>query len=185
MARSPLSVLPGAPLGAVAASGGVVACAPRELEGTELIAVAHHIAAQQDLWHPHARHDPLRRTFHEVARTDLYSAWLICWMPGHDTGFHDHDGSAGVGLVLRGRVAEDRLTIGGAPIEQELGPGQHFGFSANDIHRVRHVGEEPAVTLHVYSPVLLRMGAYEVLPNGTLRRHTLDESQELRPLTLQ
>lgn len=155
----------------------------KDLTPTELLGVAHGLAVQQNLWHPHVRHDPLQRTYHEVARTDAYSAWLICWMPGHDTGFHDHDGSAGVGLVLRGEVTESRLAIGQlAPVERQCRRGQHFSFAAHDIHRVHHSGDEPAVTLHVYSPVLVRMGSYEIAPNGTLRRHTLDESEELRPL---
>lgn len=183
MSSSTLSLLPAS---APAAAGAAV-CAPgegrRELTPTELLGVAHGLAVQHDLWHPHVRHDPLQRTYHEVARTELFSAWLICWMPGHDTGFHDHDGSGGVGLVLRGRVAESRLALGDRPVERELGRGQHFAFSAHDIHRVHHTGDEPAVTLHVYSPVLVRMGSYEIGPNGTLRRHMLDETEELRPLS--
>lgn len=174
-----------------------------DLTPTELLGVAHGLAVNQNLWHPHVRHDPLQRTYHEVARTDRYSAWLICWMPGHDTGFHDHDGAGGVGLVLRGQVTESRLRVGsvppaagdtflatdaqgapqlGPPIERVCSRGQHFSFAAHDIHRVHHTGEEPAVTLHVYSPVLVRMGSYEIAPNGTLRRHMLDESEELRPI---
>ncbi|MBJ7470093.1 MAG: cysteine dioxygenase family protein, partial [Solirubrobacteraceae bacterium] len=153
-----------------------------DLTPTELLGVAHGLAVQQNLWHPHVRHDPLQRTYHEVARTDRYSAWLICWMPGHDTGFHDHDGSGGVGLVLRGQVTESRLPVGvSAPVERVCSRGQHFSFAAHDIHRVHHFGDQPAVTLHVYSPVLVRMGSYEIAPNGTLRRHTLDETEELRP----
>ncbi len=174
-----------------------------DLTPTELLGVAHALAVQQNLWHPHVRHDPLQRTYHEVARTDRYSAWLICWMPGHDTGFHDHDGSSGVGLVLRGQVIESRLRIGsaepaaedryhaaglpeaaplGPPVERTCSRGQHFSFAAHDVHRVHHTGDEPAVTLHVYSPVLLRMGSYEIAPNGTVRRHMLDETEELRPI---
>lgn len=183
MSSPTLSVLHGsAPL---AARGE--GCAARDvslkLTPTELLGVAHGLAVQHDLWHPHIRHDPLQRTYAEVARTDRFSAWLICWMPGHDTGFHDHDGSGGVGLVLRGRVAEGRLAVGARPAERELGRGQHFSFTSHDIHRVRHIGDSPAVTLHVYSPVLVRMGSYEVGPNGTLRRHTLDEAGDLGPLS--
>lgn len=182
MSSPTLSVLPG-PAPAVALAGAD--CAPAaaaELTPTQLLGVAHRLAVQHELWHPHVRHDPLQRTYHEVARTEQFSAWLICWMPGHDTGFHDHDGSGGVGLVLRGQVSEARLSLGGAPVQRTLGRGQHFSFAAHDIHRVLHAGDSPAVTLHVYSPVLRRMGSYEVAPNGTLRRHMLDESEELRPL---
>lgn len=193
MSNATLTPLPSAP----------ITTRTNDLTPTELLGVAHGLAVQQNLWHPHVRHDPLQRTYHEVARTEEYSAWLICWMPGHDTGFHDHDGSAGVGLVLRGEVTESRLALGSLrpaatldpraeaalgepaiplPVERQCRRGQHFSFAAHDIHRVHHSGDEPAVTLHVYSPVLVRMGSYEIAPNGTVRRHMLDESEELRPL---
>ncbi len=45
-----------------------------------------------------------------------------------------------------------------------------------------HTGDEPAVTLHVYSPPLWRMGAYEVLPGGELTRQSMSYVEELRPL---
>jgi hypothetical protein len=37
------------------------------------------------------------------------------------------------------------------------------------------------VTIHAYSPPLWRMGAYEVLPTGELRRWSLSYAEELRP----
>jgi len=51
-----------------------------------------------------------------------------------------------------------------------------------DIHRVRHAGSDPAVTLHVYSPPLLRMGAYVVGEDGVLARHSVAHTEELRQL---
>jgi len=60
--------------------------------------------------------------------------------------------------------------------------GESFNFSAVDIHRVRHAGTNPAVTLHVYSPPLLSMGAYVVGDDGRLERQTVPSSEELRPL---
>jgi hypothetical protein len=47
---------------------------------------------------------------------------------------------------------------------------------------VRHFGRDPAVTLHAYSPPLLRMGAYVVGEDGVLPRHQMDYTEELRPL---
>lgn len=57
------------------------------------------------------------------------------------------------------RVHEERLAIGGAPRSRAFAVGESFHFSPADIHRVRHAGSDPAVTLHVYSPPLQRMGA--------------------------
>ncbi len=84
--------------------------------------------------------------------------------------------------VAQGAAAEDRLALGGPPVTRIFATGEAFHFSASDIHRVRHTGTAPAVTIHAYSPPLWRMGAYEVLPGGELRRHSLSYAEELRPL---
>jgi hypothetical protein len=103
-------------------------------------------------------------------------------MDDHDTGFHDHDLSAGALTVVEGAVREERLVLGGPPAAKTLRAGESLSFRAADIHRVAHVGDVPAVTLHAYSPPLWRMGAYEVLPGGALQRHSLSYAEELRPL---
>ncbi len=102
-------------------------------------------------------------------------------MDDHDTGFHDHDRSSGAVAVVSGSVREERLTLADAPCSRTFRAGQSFHFSASDIHRVRHAGTDPAVTLHVYSPPLLRMGAYALDEDGALVRHTMSSSEELRP----
>jgi hypothetical protein len=68
----------------------------------------------------------------------------------------------------------------GAPFG--LSAGGSFTFGPADIHRVSHAGTQPAVTLHAYSPPLWRMGSYEVLPTGELRRWSLSSAEELRPI---
>jgi hypothetical protein len=103
-------------------------------------------------------------------------------MDDQDTVFHDHDLSGGAVAVVKGEVAEDRLALGGPRVTRTFSEGDAFHFSAADIHRVRHTGDRPAVTIHAYSPPLWRMGAYEVLPSGELRRHSLSYAEELRPV---
>ena len=108
--------------------------------------------------------------------------WLICWMNDHDTGYHDHDLSCGAVAVTAGAVREERLVLGGAPAARTVHAGDAFTFGAADIHRVSHAGAEPAVTIHAYSPPLWRMGSYEVLATGELRRWSLSYAAELRPI---
>ena len=91
-------------------------------------------------------------------------------MPGHDTGFHDHDESAAAIVVLDGQISEERLALSGT-VEVTLGPGDTVTIAREAIHRVRHAGEAPAVSLHAYSPPLRRVGTYEVAENGALLRH--------------
>ena len=153
-----------------------------ELTPLELESAVATLAADRDRWAHLVRHDPTQRLYEELHRDDDLAIWLICWMDDHDTGFHDHDLSSGAVAVVAGAVAEDRLVLGGEPVTRTFAAGGTFNFSAADIHRVRHAGAAPAVTIHAYSPPLWRMGAYEILPGGELRRHSLSYAEELKPL---
>ncbi len=154
----------------------------RDLDGPELEAYVADLAERPELWIEHVRHDPTQRSYVELLSDEHLTAWLICWMDDHDTGFHDHDLSSGAVAVVSGAVREERLALGGEPANRSFKVGQSFHFSASDIHRVRHTGEDPAVTLHVYSPPLLRMGAYAVGDDGVLVRHAMSYAEELKPL---
>lgn len=153
----------------------------RDLDGPELESFVSELAERPELWIDLIHHDPSSRSYEELISDEHVTAWLICWMEDHDTGFHDHDVSSGAVAVLSGAVREERLAIGGLPVQRTFKAGGSFHFSAADIHRVRHAGTDPAVTLHVYSPPLLRMGAYEVGEDGVLARHPVASSEELRP----
>jgi predicted metal-dependent enzyme (double-stranded beta helix superfamily) len=153
----------------------------RNLSGDELEAFVNELAGRPELWIDLVKHDRARRVYEELLGDDYVTAWLICWMDGHDTGFHDHDISSGAVSVVGGRVCEERLTLDGSASEEIYRAGGSFQFSAADIHRVRHAGSDPAVTLHAYSPPLLGMGAYVVGDSGRLQRQTIPSSEELRP----
>jgi predicted metal-dependent enzyme (double-stranded beta helix superfamily) len=154
----------------------------RDLDAGALRALVDRLAARPEAWRHLVSHRPDARTYEQLHRDDHVAVWLICWMNDHDTGFHDHDLSAGALSVVRGAIREERLVLGGAPASRVVSAGQSLTFAASDIHRVSHAGSEPAVTLHAYSPPLWRMGAYEVSPDGTLRRHSMSYAEELRPL---
>ena len=154
----------------------------RDLSGPELEAFVGELAERPELWIDLVKHDASQRLYEELLTDSHVTAWLICWMDDHDTGFHDHDLSAGAVAVLSGAVREERLAIGGPPREETFAAGGSFHFAASDIHRVRHAGSDPAVTLHVYSPPLLRMGAYVIGEDGVLARHPMSHRDELRPL---
>jgi predicted metal-dependent enzyme (double-stranded beta helix superfamily) len=154
----------------------------RDLSGPELESFVSELAERPELWIEFVKHDVTQRVYEELLSDAHVTAWLICWMDDQDTGFHDHDISAGAVSVVSGSVCEERLAIGGEPRKRTFGVGDSFHFSAADIHRVRHGGADPAVTLHVYSPPLARMGAYEIDENGVLARHPMASSEELRPL---
>jgi predicted metal-dependent enzyme (double-stranded beta helix superfamily) len=158
----------------------------RDLSGDELIVVANQMATRQELWSEHVSHDPGHRTYEQLIRDEHLDVWLICWSRDHDTGFHDHDLSAGAVAVARGAVREERLVLGRSvdePIARVARAGSSFAFGASDIHRVLHAGEGPAVTIHAYSPPLVRMGSYSVETSGQLRRFAVSYEEELKPTT--
>ena len=109
------------------------------------------LADWPELWIDAVRHDPGQRHYTELLSDDHLTVWLVCWMDDHDTGFHDHDVSAAAVAVVGGKVREERLTLEAPTLDRVFGSGEVFDFSPADIHRVRHAGRDPAVTLHVYS----------------------------------
>jgi predicted metal-dependent enzyme (double-stranded beta helix superfamily) len=145
----------------------------------ELVAA---LSAETERWQHLVRHDPQQRGFERLADEPDFEAWLICWMPGHDTGFHDHDLSSGAVTVISGSVKEERLGLGETSSRVYV-PGSTFDFTSSEIHRVTHAGDHPSVTLHAYSPPLRRMGAYAFARDGALKRHPLGYGEELRPLS--
>ena len=153
------------------------------LEREALRAWVGDIAAAPSRWAPHVRHRADQRIFVPLDAPTGTEAWLICWMPGHDTGFHDHDLSSGAVTIVKGALREDRLGWGGGVSSALYQVGDVFDFAPSDIHRVIHPGGEPAVSIHVYSPELRRMGAYAEGAGGTLERHPLATGAELKPLS--
>lgn len=154
----------------------------RDLSREELQAFAGALAERPELWIDLVRHDGSERHYEELIFDEHLTAWLICWTRDNDTGFHDHDRSAGAVAVVGGRVREERLSLDRRTREREFAAGETFAFSAADIHRVLHCDGDPAVTLHVYSPPLLRMGAYYLDDDGLLARRAMAPEEELRPL---
>ena len=158
----------------------------QDLSNEQLLAVANEIAAGPALWSHHIEHDPTQRTYEQLLHDEHLDVWLLCWSHDHDTGFHDHDLSAGAVAVVSGSVREERLVLGrpvDSPLARVAHAGSSFYFGASDIHRVLHAGTEPAVTIHAYSPPLARMGSYTIEPNGQLRRHAVSYEEELRELS--
>jgi hypothetical protein len=151
------------------------------LNPVELEQVACAIASRPELWTPHTHADTERRRYELVYEDDRMDAWVLSWMPGQATGFHDHYISS-VGLcIAQGRVLEDQMRYGGEPIERRLSTGDSRGGDPSYIHRVRHEDGVPAVTIHVYSPPLEWVGQYRLGDDGVVRREPSPGRSELRP----
>lgn len=153
----------------------------RELTRPELAELAGAIVSDPSLWQQHVRYSDERRHYVSLHRDTHVEAWLICWTPAGDTGWHDHDSSAGAVAVAHGAVIEHNLRLGGPEVEVVSEAGTTFSFAPDHIHRMTGRDSE-SVTVHVYSPPLWRMGQYTVTDGGVLRRQSVSYAEELRPL---
>jgi hypothetical protein len=159
----------------VSMAGPDTPLAPEQLERFAAV-----LAADPGRWRHLVRHEREVRVYEQIFCDERVNAWLICWSDDQDTGFHDHDDSAGGIAVIAGRVREERLAMGSPPLTRELSAGECFNVPANAIHRVLHAGARPAITIHAYSPPLTRMGSYRIGAGGELEREALSYEQELR-----
>ena len=121
------------------------------------------------------------RMYELLWRTEHSEAWLVSWWDARDTGYHDHDGSSGGIAVVEGRVTEEPLVVAGAAQVREYRPGDTFAFTGSHIHRMHH--DPKAVTIHVYSPPINRIGSYEIV-DGVLTR-TPGSPDEESPTSLE
>ena len=152
-----------------------------DLDQEELRSLASSLAAQPHLWQHHLAFDDDNRVYVSLHRDQHVDVWLLCWTPENDTGWHDHDISAGAVAVVAGELAENNLTVAAGGVETRIGAGRAYSFGPEHIHRLN--GAEPgSVSVHAYSPPLWRMGQYAVSEAGVLRRVSVSYADELRPI---
>ena len=124
-------------------------------------------------WLHRVRLDPQGRWYERLHADADHEVWIISWLPGQSTGFHDHGGSAGAFAVVLGELEE--ATLGGS---RTLEGGEVRGFGERHVHDVRNTSSAPAVSVHVYSPPLSRMNRYDLDDDGelvTLRSETAED----------
>ena len=76
---------------------------PKNRSPINLSAVATRLADQADLWSPLIKFDPVSRYYARLAAEATFEAWLLTWVPGQGTDWHDHGGSAGPSWSCPGR----------------------------------------------------------------------------------
>jgi predicted metal-dependent enzyme (double-stranded beta helix superfamily) len=134
--------------------------------------IARQLAARTDLWQPEIRYDQDDRYYTRLVQEPGYEAWLLTWLPGQGTRWHDHGGSAGAFATVQGTLTERHAVLRGdgtariAAGERRLSDAAVRPFGKNHIHRVTNEGVLPAVSVHVYAPSLSEMHEYD--PRGSL-----------------
>jgi DMSO/TMAO reductase YedYZ molybdopterin-dependent catalytic subunit len=99
-----------------------------------------------------------------------YHVWVMCWKNGQRSPIHDHVASCCALRVLRGTATDTQFEF--APHGQvkaigsrELAAGSICATQDSDLHQISNLqdGTADLVTLHVYSPPLLRMNTYSII----------------------
>ena len=130
---------------------------------TRLRQLVLDLAASPQRWLHLVEYDPARRWYQRLLREEDREVWLLSWLPGQRTGFHDHGRSAGAFTVVQGCLRE-RTAPGGRPeaAGATLLPGSVRLFGPRYIHDVGNESAVPAVSVHAYSPPLTTMDRFDV-----------------------
>jgi len=129
------------------------------------------LIASSEGWIDRVRLRTEQRWYERLYHGPDHDIWVISWLPGQSTGFHDHGESAGAFVVATGILEEHR------PDEQTvvIHPGQARAFGPDYAHDVRNVSLGPAVSIHAYSPPLSKMNEYELDGDELIPRERASE----------
>jgi predicted metal-dependent enzyme (double-stranded beta helix superfamily) len=148
----------------------------RLLGARQLGDVVRRLAASPADWLGRVRLNPEGRWYERIHLDDSHEVWVISWLPGQGTGFHDHGGSAGAFAVVWGTLVERRVvgaTITGQVLAKPVGAGGARAFGPRYIHDVGNANASSvAVSVHAYSPPLPAMTRYDLTPAGLVVRET-------------
>jgi predicted metal-dependent enzyme (double-stranded beta helix superfamily) len=118
-------------------------------------------------WVARVRLDPEGRWYEQIRLTDACELWLISWLPGQSTGFHDHGGANGAFGVVWGELDEYVIAGDGTVATNPIVPGKARSFGPRHVHDVRNSSAgSVAVSVHAYSPPLSAMTRYDLTPGG-------------------
>lgn len=130
--------------------------------------IARRLADAPDLWRRSVRFDAATRFATRLpATSEDHEIWLLTWLPGQGTAWHDHGGSAGAFAVVQGVLTERHATPGRdggpatvAPGARRVVSGGVRPFGPHHLHRVVNTDAVAAVSVHVYAPALSEMTEY-------------------------
>jgi len=128
------------------------------------------IAAREQGWLGLVRYSEETRWYKRLIDGGDHEVWLLSWLPGQGTGFHDHGSSAGAFAVALGALQEWTAPGGWpSPAGVTMAQGAVRSFGPWYVHHVINASARPAVSVHAYSPPLESMRRFEFSPDGVTR----------------
>jgi rhodanese-related sulfurtransferase len=145
------------------------------LAPAQLRAVTAGLAQRRDLWADLVVHDPDVRWYLPLHRSNACDIWLLAWVSGQDTDWHDHGGSSGSFAAAQGCLTEQYRVPSGQRIARRRlrRAGESVAFGPAHVHDVAHGGGGPASSVHAYSPPLVAMTYYAATGHGLIARETV------------
>ena len=135
----------------------------RETRPADLV----RLAAAAGEWADLVRYSEGERWYQRLERGENHEVWLLSWLPGQRTGFHDHCGSSGAFTVVQGELRERTPAAGRAALATgAFAAGRIRSFGPRHVHEVANESAAPAVSIHAYSPPLSGMRRYELTRSG-------------------
>ncbi len=125
------------------------------------------LAAAAGEWSALVRYTEDERWYHRLECGENHEVWLLSWLPGQRTGFHDHCGSSGAFSVVQGELRERTPAASRPqPVSAAFPAGRARSFGPRHVHEVVNESAAPAVSIHAYSPPLAGMRRYELTRSG-------------------
>jgi hypothetical protein len=133
------------------------------LSGRDLLELVQQWAQQPQRWESLLRWSDSERWSGLLHCEAAFDVWLLSWPVQTATQLHDHGDSAGAFEVVSGQLEE--LYLRRRLRRRQLPAGARVSFPAGAVHDVLNSGsgpgDQPAVSLHAYSPPLTSMTFYE------------------------
>lgn len=140
---------------------------PSPEEARALIAAMGVAKVDWSTFGQHLAFDPECYVRRRLFLSDTWEVLLLNWLPGQKTAIHDHGNSLGFTLLLMGDLVETNYRWLGegrrmeAFKESPLGPHQITTEARDTVHVVSNRSAAPAASLHLYSPPLTFLHAYD------------------------
>ncbi len=154
------------------------------LDQAQLKGLVKSIADRPDLWEPLTVTDEHRRRYRLLYEDERIDVWVLSWMAGQGTGFHDHDHSSVALMCVQGAIFEKQMRLPSGVSGVKMLTGSVRSGGPGYIHAVNHLQGRPAVSLHAYSPPLIHVGQYVIDEHGILERKIEHGRRELMDNTI-
>jgi predicted metal-dependent enzyme (double-stranded beta helix superfamily) len=140
---------------------------PGTLSPARLGQLVREIAAAEQSWRPIVQFSAERRWYRRLVLAEDHEIWLLSWLPGQHTGFHDHGEARGAFAVAEGELRETLARPGRNRVRNRCASaGSVTIFGAAHLHDVSNAATTPALSVHAYSPPLTAMRRYEMTSAG-------------------